>query len=601
MHLTRRLAATLVLGLLGGGTAAHTASAAEPIMPLDQVRKGMHCTARSVVSGVDIATFDVDILDVVAGDAAARQPFILFRASGPAIDATGIGPGFSGSPISCPDAAGTPRVVGAISEGIGEYGNKTALATPIELILGEPVDPPAETRVAPALVRSATPLATPLSVGGLSTPVADALRTAARRAGRPVYATPPAPAGPSFPTQALQGGSAMAIGLASGDVTAGAIGTVSYVDGDKVWSFGHPLDGAGRRNLFLQDAYVYAIINNPVGSQDLTTYKFAAPGHDLGTLTNDAASAVVGRLGPLPTRFPLQIVGTDLDSGRVSVSNSLIADESALGLPTGTSALTQVGSLAISEVAYDLLQGVPLRQSGSMCVFITVVGLPKPMRFCNRYHGGTLGAGGGAALANDFSTATSVLDGYKFGPVRIKGVRVELGLRRSLRQAYLLRVQAPARVRRGRKATVTITAQRVNGPKLTRRFPILVPKTTPLGARQLLLLGAPADGEGSLADALTTILDLGSLLGDDPGSGDGGTGPRSLKAVAKAVARVHRYDGVTYTLAAVGETPSAEDDATADPSAKTTPASLAAQERLAYRDPELRLSGLARTTVRVTR
>ena len=56
--------------------------------------------------------------------------------SGPAVDATGVGPGFSGSPITCPDAAGVPRVVGAISESIGEYGGKVVLATPIESILG---------------------------------------------------------------------------------------------------------------------------------------------------------------------------------------------------------------------------------------------------------------------------------------------------------------------------------------------------------------------------------------------------------------------------------------------------------------------------------
>ena len=62
--------------------------------------------------------------------------------SGPAVDATGVGPGFSGSPITCPGADGTPRIVGAITETIGAYGGKTVLATPIAAILGEPVDPP---------------------------------------------------------------------------------------------------------------------------------------------------------------------------------------------------------------------------------------------------------------------------------------------------------------------------------------------------------------------------------------------------------------------------------------------------------------------------
>ncbi|MCW3013007.1 MAG: hypothetical protein JWO02_99 [Solirubrobacterales bacterium] len=601
MHLTRRLLALSLLCVVGGGGPVSAAHAAEPTMPLDQVKKGMRCTAKSVISGVDIATFDIEILDVVAGDSAAREPFILFRASGPAVDATGIGPGFSGSPISCPDAAGVLRVAGAISEGIGDYGNQIALATPIDLILGEPVDPPAETRIAPALVRSARPLATPLSVGGLSGPVADTVRAAARRAGRVVYAAPAAPVGPVFPAQPLQGGSAMAVGLASGDVTAGAIGTVAYVDGDKVWSFGHSLDGAGRRSLFLQDAYVYAVVDNPIGAPDLTTYKFAAPGHDVGTLTNDAASAVVGRLGALPTRFPLKVTGTDLDTGRVNVSNTQIADEGALGLPTGASALTQVGAIAISEVAYELLHGVPLRQSGSMCVSIGVVGLPKPMRFCNNYNGGSLGVGGGAALANDFGAATSEIDAYNFGPVRITGVDVDIKLRRSLRQAYLLKATAPRTVRRGKKVKVKLFAQRVNGPKLTRTISVAIPKGTPLGVRRLQLTGAASDGGASLEDALTSILDIGSLFGGDTGATDGGTGPRSLKALAKYVTGVHRYDGVTVSLPPLGA--AAALDATGDPSADTPtgPEAVAQKERETYRDPELRLSGLVRATVRVTR
>jgi hypothetical protein len=601
MHRTRRLTATFLLSLVAaGGWAAVPASAAEPIMPLDQVKQGMHCTARSVVKGTDIATFDVEILDVVAGDAALHQPFILFRASGAAIDATGIGPGFSGSPISCPDPQGTQRVVGAISEGIGEYGNKTALATPIELILGEPVDPPAETRVAPALVRAARPLATPLSIGGLSTPVADALRTAARRTGHVVYAAPTAPLGASFPAQTLQGGSAMAVGLVSGDVTAGAIGTVAYVDGDKVWSFGHPLDNAGRRALFLQDAYVYSVINNPLGSGDLTTYKYAAPGHDLGTLTNDAASAVVGRLGPLPTRFPLTVTGRDLDSGRTTTSTSFVADESALGLPTGASALTQVGGLAIADVAYDLLQGLPLHQSGAMCVRIGVIGLPKPMRFCNTYHGGSPGAGPGAAMTSDFTSAASQLDAFKFGPLRITGVEIEIALRRSLRQAYLLQVKAPKHVRRGTTATVTVVAQRVNGPKFTRRFGVRIPPTTPLGPRRLMLLGTAADGEVGLADALSIVLDAGSVAGG-AGANDGGTGPRTLQALAKGVAQVHRYDGVTASLPPLGSPTPSDGAGSSGGSASTGAEADAVKNRQTYRDPEVRLSGLARTILRVTR
>src|SRR5882724_13189900 len=150
-------------------------------MPLSAVRAGMQCTGLSVVKGTAVTSFDVAIEDVVAMGQSGLSPRLLIRASGPAVDATGLGPGFSGSPIYCPGDDGVQRVAGAVSESLGEYGGKVALATPIESILGQPVDPPAATRSAPALVRSARPIATPLSIGGLSAPVASIVRRAASK------------------------------------------------------------------------------------------------------------------------------------------------------------------------------------------------------------------------------------------------------------------------------------------------------------------------------------------------------------------------------------------------------------------------------------
>ncbi|MDX6639322.1 MAG: hypothetical protein QOF12_333, partial [Solirubrobacteraceae bacterium] len=101
--------------------AAPAAAAGDPIMPLSQVQRGMHCTGYSVVFGTDIASFDVLVDDVVTD--ASNTADILVTVSGPAVDATGVGPGFSGSPVYCPSPSdGTPEVIGAISEGIGDYG-----------------------------------------------------------------------------------------------------------------------------------------------------------------------------------------------------------------------------------------------------------------------------------------------------------------------------------------------------------------------------------------------------------------------------------------------------------------------------------------------
>ncbi|HVL31663.1 MAG TPA: hypothetical protein VM299_05460, partial [Solirubrobacteraceae bacterium] len=100
----RRLPIAAVAALL---LAPAVAQAAAPVMPLAEVRPGARCTGLTVVRGTQVSSFDVEILDVVG---AQRPPAarILVRLSGPAVDATGVGPGFSGSPILCPGPGGAP-------------------------------------------------------------------------------------------------------------------------------------------------------------------------------------------------------------------------------------------------------------------------------------------------------------------------------------------------------------------------------------------------------------------------------------------------------------------------------------------------------------
>src|SRR5215217_812202 len=106
-----RILATTVAALLVHATPA---LAGDPIMPLDQVQSGMRCTGYSVVRGTEISSFDVEIVDVIDGEASGEGPRLLIRVSGPAVDGTGIGPGFSGSPIYCVDSQGVSRNAGAI-------------------------------------------------------------------------------------------------------------------------------------------------------------------------------------------------------------------------------------------------------------------------------------------------------------------------------------------------------------------------------------------------------------------------------------------------------------------------------------------------------
>src|SRR4051794_4149995 len=296
-------AASLLLAL----AFAVPASAGDPTMPLRDVHQGMHCTALSVVRGTTISSFDVEVLDVIAGATDTSGPRILIRVSGPAVEPGGIGQGFSGSPVYCRDSAGVKRNAGAISEAVGDYGNHLALVTPIEAVLGESPSPRAGARRDPALLRSARPLAGALTETGLSARARRLLVRAARRVGIAVLAVPAGPYG-GFPLQTPRPGAAVSTAYSTGGLALGAIGTGTYPDGNDVWAFGHALDDVGPRSLFLQVAYVFGVVPNPIDSEDLGlgTYKLATAGHTVGTLTNDADSAVAGRVGPAPAAVNLE-------------------------------------------------------------------------------------------------------------------------------------------------------------------------------------------------------------------------------------------------------------------------------------------------------
>jgi len=564
-------------------------------MSLGEVQKGMQCTAYSVLQGTQIETFDATVVDVVAGDPAAEAPRILVRFSGPAIERTGVGPGFSGSPIYCGG-----RVIGAISEAIGEYGGLLALATPIEAIVGQPVEPPlGGVAPAPAKTRS---LAGPISVSGLSSRVGRLFTRAAKLGGKVLYAAPARPRAAAFPVQALRPGAAMSVGYSSGDVAAGSVGTVAYVDGPRVWSFGHPLEGTGRRSLFLQDAYVFSVVNNPVGVEGASTYKLAVPGHDVGVLSGDGASAVAGTLGALPDRFPMKVVATDQDTGRQRVFRVQIADETALQLPSGTSPLSLVGSGAIAQAATTVLGSSPSRQSGEMCARITVRERKKPLRFCNRYvtrgaASGEENLGAAGPMVTDFLEAVTALDEFNFATLHVTGVEVNVKVRRGLKQAFLLDAEGPSTVRRGRTARVRVKIQKVRGKAEWRTIKVRIPRGIPRGERVIALEGTPSDAAAGLE------IDLGELLfGSGEEGADGETdesdeaGPRTIASLARSISGLSRYDGVLASFPASGSENLTLEELGEDADG---PEGVARRPREVHRDRSLRLSGSVSVPVTV--
>jgi hypothetical protein len=499
-------------------------------MPLSEVRAGMSCTGLSVVRGTTPAEFDVEIVDVIRGEPATLGTRILFRVSGPAVDATGIGPGFSGSPIYCPAADGSSRVAGAISEGIGQYGNKVALATPIEDVLGTAAPAPRAARRAAALLRSARPLSSPLTVSGLSGPVRRAVATGARRAGVPLAVAPSSSASFYAPYD-LTPGTSVAAGLISGDVTASAIGTVTYRDGAKLWAFGHPLSAAGRRSLPLLDAYVFSIIDNPIGMDPLTTYKLATAGRPVGTLTNDGISAVAGRIGPSPPTIPMTVHARDLTSGRSRTVRMNVADERTYQLGSRLGLASQLG---LATTIVDSLRAAPSRMTIRTCVEVRVRQSKRPLGYCKRYFNPS-------DAFFDLTDAMSMLNGYRFGPLDIRGVSIRTGVRAGVREAFILDADTPRRVRPGQRIRVRLQLQRSRAGRFGISFPYEVPKAARPGRRTLTIRGTGAGG-----------FDLAEIFGMLFGGGGGNRPARSVEELGARIADLGGSDGVRATLSRKG-------------------------------------------------
>jgi len=312
------------------------------------------------------------------------------------------------------------------------------------------------------------------------------------------------------------------------------------------------------------------VINNPIAAPDISTYKLATPGNDLGTINSDGPSAVVGTVGALPPSFPLRVTAKDLDTGKVRSAVTTIADAGDVGLPTGGSPLGLAAAAAAAEAAATILSGAPARQTGELCMKVTLRELRKPMRVCWSYavDGVSQNAFAGAA-AVDVATAVATLETYKFGTLHPTAIDIGLRVRRGLRQAYILGARAPARVRRGQTIPVRLALRETgSGRRTTRTVRLRVPLAAPTGLRTLRLEGTPADsggdpnGEGEL-----------SLVFEDEEGPTDDAGPQSVAEVRDAFLALKRYDGVSMRLGDI--------------------------EEPLFRDPRMRISGEARAQLRI--
>jgi hypothetical protein len=495
-----RAAAALAAAALGLGAAQ--AAAADPILPLSEVRAGMVGEARTVVRGTDIVTFPVTVLDVQRGADGPGGTLILVRAEGPLMEQTGgVALGMSGSPVYVTGADGVARVIGAISFGSGDEANVVVGVTPIEQMIDSSAGLRAQ-RLAAAgpravrrrvLVRDRAaarrierrdparlalyPLAR-WTIAGASRPLIGPLSRELGRTGIQVTAIAPRTPRPAVP---LVPGASMSVLVAGGDLALGATGTVTYVDGPIVLGFGHPFLSGGRTRFLLGDAYVYETIAAPIAG---ASYKLAEPGALQGTVVGDRADGVTGELGPA-AGIAATSSATDTDRDTSSTIRATLAPDQRT--------VPIIAGLVQDEPAIRVRDGIA---GGTLTLRVVIRSpdIPRPFVYRNVF----AAAGDVVSLASgQLPRLLSVLLQSGVANVSVSAVEVEQTLESRVRAARIVGASiAPRRVRPGGRAILRLRIQPWRASARVLRVPIRVPGDLALGPRRAALVVVPKSAEG---------------------------------------------------------------------------------------------------------
>jgi hypothetical protein len=296
---------------------ALTASAQSPaIFPLSEVQPGQHGVGRTVFSGTKVEEFEVEILGVLE-NVGPRQSVILARLSGGPLEKTGVLQGMSGSPVTI-----NGRLVGAIALAFPFSKEPIAGIRPIEEMLrAEPARPPAAAHLNPFEYGAELParaslqagsdrlleIATPLWLGGFTRSTLDHFAPQLRAAGfEPVQgvsggASPEASNQSASPGK-LEPGAMISVELLTGDLSAGADGTVTLVAGSRVYAFGHRFIGAGDTELPFARADVITLLASLNSS-----FKISSTREWLGTILSDRSTSISGLLGRRAPMIPVSV------------------------------------------------------------------------------------------------------------------------------------------------------------------------------------------------------------------------------------------------------------------------------------------------------
>jgi hypothetical protein len=359
---------------------------------LDDLRPGMKGKGRTVFQGTTPEEFQVEILGLMRGIGPGTSA-VLARFSGGPLAGTGVFEGMSGTPVFidgkllgavafsfefAKEAIGgiTPitQMVDAFAEGSPvESGPRIQLkksmlwdyqvASPEtaqrgNLLARVPLDLRQQQVMARYGGHSMIPIATPLSLGGFAPEVLAAFSPQFRAMGLSILqgtgasSPPQAPSAPKRPAAAeptaIEPGSNISIPLVRGDLDASAGGTVTHIDGDRLYAFGHLLFSLGFTELPMHKARAITVFPSLQSS-----FKILETLEPVGTIRQDRASGIYGVLGQKARMIPMTVKMTTSRGIKkelryelardqfltpflvnLTIFNSILSSERALGFST---------------------------------------------------------------------------------------------------------------------------------------------------------------------------------------------------------------------------------------------------------------------------
>jgi len=459
---------------LGAGLAAQT-----DFFPLKDVRAGMRGTGRTVFTGGKVDEFQVEVLGVL-DNAGPKQSLILARLSGGPLDHTGVMEGMSGSPIYLGG-----KLAGAVAMAFPFAKDPIAAIRPIEDMVRPSATAAARpagrveladadllhlfARPSPAAAGEArmVDIATPLSFGGFSRATLEAFAPQLRQLGleprQMLSGGGEASAKMGNPAD-LKPGSMISVMLLAGDFSVGAQGTVTLIEGNRVFAFGHRFLDLGPTALPFARAEVVSVV-----ASTNTSFKLATSKEMMGSIRMDGDTAVAGDLGKLPTLVPVSIAVSRAGRAVASYHMQMVAD------PLLSPLILQMAVFSVIDSTERSVGASSMRVTGE----IQFRNAPAPVRIENLFSSDT-GAAQQVSLGTAIPLAYVMQSG--FDAMKLENVSLAVEAFDQKREWTIDSVAASRReVRPGDTVRLRVSFVGDNGIEQARTVEYRVPIGAPAG------------------------------------------------------------------------------------------------------------------------